>query len=79
MKVKVFYAQVIEFEAIIDTDLTLPELREKNALLIPRWAQLIHDGMKDGTNYPVHTGEYLDLEGVEILEEAKNESSAKAN
>ena len=33
----------------------------------------------DTVHYPVRTGEYLDLEGVEILEEAKNESSAKTN
>ena len=79
MKMKVFYVQVVEFEAIIETELSPHALTERGDGLVPEWARIVHANMEKGTDYPVRTGEYIDLEGFEIIKEGNRESSAKAN
>lgn len=64
---RILYAQVAEMEAIIETDEPLAKLHEKDAANVPLWSHIIRHNMRIGTDYPVTTGTFLELEGIEEL------------
>lgn len=64
---RIMYAQIIDMEAIIETDEPLAKLYEQDEAMVPRWARIIRDNAAKGVDYPVRTGEHLDLEAVQEL------------
>lgn len=64
---RILYAQVAEMEAIIETDEPLAKLHEQDAAMVPLWSRIVRQNMWTGTDYPVTTGTFLELEGIEEL------------